>query len=66
MLRCVQISDVNDPSESASCGRVDDATCRAHAGVEVPIPTPVLLPEFRLILENELVEVAHLLLPLVK
>ncbi len=51
---------VVDASESASCGAVDEATSRAQAGVEVPMPTPSLLPPFGLILVNELVEVAHL------
>ena len=28
----------DDESVNASCGPVDDATCRAHLGVEVPMP----------------------------
>jgi hypothetical protein len=55
----VQIFDVSDASLSASCGRVDDDTWSDHAGVEVPIPTPVLFPELRLIERNADVEVAH-------
>ena len=49
------------PSESVSCGRVDEATWSAHAGVEVPIPNRVLLPPFGMMaLVNDPVEVAHL------
>ena len=51
---------MSDPSESASCGRVDDEIWSAHAGVEVPIPTPMLLPPLGLIEVNEFVEVDHL------
>ena len=49
-----------DGSERASWGLVDDDTCNAQAGVEVPIPTPILSPPFGLTLKKELVEVANL------
>jgi hypothetical protein len=57
---------VVDASERASCGLVDEAISSAHAGVDVPIPTPVLSPEFGLIEEKELVDVDHLELLFVK
>ena len=56
----VQISEVSDPSLSASCGRVDDDTWRAHAGVDVPIPSPTVFPPFGVTLRNEDVDVANL------
>jgi hypothetical protein len=45
---------------------VDEAISRAQAGVEVPIPTPVLSPEFGLMEVKELVDVDHLELLFVK
>ncbi len=51
-----------DGSERVSCGRVEDATWRAHAGVVVPTPTSVLAPPLGYIaLVNGPVDVAHLL-----
>ena len=35
--------DVAEPSESASCGAVDDATCSVKRGDVVPIPTTALV-----------------------
>ena len=53
-----------DGSESVSCGRVDDAICRVHEGVEVPIPTKVFNPPFtHIALVNAPVEVANLEFP---
>ena len=52
---------VNDEgSDSASCAPVEEAICSIYAGVDVPIPTRVLLPPFTYIaLGNaELVDVA--------
>ncbi len=37
-FRNVQWLDVREPSESASCGPVDDAIWSDHCGVVVPIP----------------------------
>ena len=39
---------------------MDDETCNAQAGVEVPIPRPTLLPPFGLRERKELVEVENL------
>ena len=38
--RKVHASFVSEPSVSASCGRVDEATVSAHRGEVVPIPKP--------------------------
>ena len=38
--------DVSDPSLSASCGRVDDASDKVNLGVVVPIPTTGLVKPF--------------------
>ena len=39
MERKVHGLEVSDPSESASCGAVDDASVNVHLGVVVPKPT---------------------------
>jgi hypothetical protein len=53
-----------DGSDKVSCGAVDEATCRAQDGVEVPIPTRVLLPPLtKMALVKEPVEVANFELP---
>jgi hypothetical protein len=49
-----------DGSDKVSCGAVDEATCRAQDGVEVPIPRRVLLPPLtKMALVKEPVEVAN-------
>ena len=63
ILRIVHILEVSEESVSANCGLVDEDTVKAHAGVDVPIPNPTLLPPFGLSERNADVEVANLLLP---